>query len=87
MLNRVRMARFVAGDETQKTAADRLGVHWMTFGGWERQDNMPDNMYTLYLAVTGQHPDIRGVRISIQQNATKFSGEGIENELATENHI
>ncbi len=67
LFGKVRLARFNAGDRSQAVAGKRLGVHFTTWSGWESDDSMPDAMYTLYLALTGQHPDIPGVNISIQK--------------------
>ena len=55
--NKVRLARLKAGDKSQVKAAARLRKTGKTWFEWERDDSMPEDQYTLYLALTGQHPD------------------------------
>jgi DNA-binding transcriptional regulator YiaG len=66
LYGKVRLARHGAGDRSQADASARLGVHFQTWSKWERDDSMPDNLYTIYLLLTGQHPDNPGVKVALQ---------------------
>jgi len=64
----IRLARLNAGDKSQAAAGARLGVSGKTWFLWERDDSMPLAMYTLYLALTGQHPDAPGVFLKMVES-------------------
>lgn len=63
----LKIARVKAGD-TQKDAAARLKTTDVRISRIERSNDVDPCLYTLYLALTGQHPDTPGVFLTMLES-------------------